>query len=88
MRKVNTRFMSGNKDNEGVVFNVLMNAYGKGAILSDIDFDNAIYSNGFVSAIESGLIPELEIIPSFMPKKDKEYHHVIINDECYIMYFN
>jgi len=88
MKAINTRFMQGNKDNEGIVLDVLLNAYGKAAILSDIDFDNAIYSNGFISAIENGLIPELNTIPSYLPKKDKEYHHIIINDECFIMYFN
>jgi len=88
-QKINTRFMNGNKDVEGEIFSLLCSEYGTGNVLnSEIDFDNAIYSDNFIFAIESGLIPVLELKPSFEAKKDAEYHHLIINDECFVMYFN
>lgn len=51
--------------------------------------DDIIYSDGFISAVENGLVPSLENIQeAFLPKTNKEYHHFIFEDECYIAYFN
>ena len=82
--------MSGNIDLEGVIPDLLVNEFGANEVYtSGYSFDDAIYSDGFIYAVESGLIPDFHSIQeSFLPKKDKEYHHVILNDECYIMYFN
>jgi len=87
-QKKYTRFMEGNKDVDGEIIDLLYNYYGKTFFECDIDFDNAIYSNGFIHAIENNLIPEIDsMIPSFESKINKEYHHLIINNECYILYF-
>lgn len=81
--------MEGNKDKEGVIFDLLVSSYGMSSVCnSDIDFDEAIYSNGFINAIERGLIPILDSVEeSFKMKKECEYHHLMFNNECYIMYF-
>jgi hypothetical protein len=91
LAQVNTRFMQGNKDIDGVVADIMIEKYGFQEVIinSGIDFDNAIYSNGFISAIKEGLVPEPKLIeiPSLV-KGSVEFHHVIIGDECYAMYFN
>jgi hypothetical protein len=88
-RNKETRFMNGNIDIDGEILDILIEEYGqKDVLFSDFDTDNAIYSDGFISAIEEGLIPELELFESHKAKYDKEYHHVIINDDCYVVYFN
>jgi len=87
--KINTRFMQGNKDIDCEIFDIMIDNYGHEKVLleNDINFEDAIYSNGFIHAIENGLIPTLELISSIESKRPQEYHHIIINDECYIMYF-
>ena len=89
-QKIKTRFMSGNIDVEGVISDILCNEYGCGVVYGlGFSFDDAIYSDGFISAIESGLIPNINKIElSFKARKSGEYHHIIINDECYNVYFN
>ena len=83
-RKTNTRFMVGNIDVEGTIFDIFVNEYGMNEVVnSGIDFDNAIYSDGFISAIENGWLPKLQLKSSIV--KCGEYHHVIIENECYIM---
>lgn len=83
--------MMGNIDLDGVILDILISEYGQKTVLfSDFDTDNAIYSNGFISAIESGKIPMLELHPTDSHRfyhEDNEYHHVIINDECFNVYF-
>lgn len=90
-QRVNTRFMQGNKDVDGIIFDILVEEYGMKAFLeSNFDTDNAIYSNGFISAIEKGLIPSLELNSTDSHRyhnENEEYHHVIINDECFNVYF-
>lgn len=90
-QKINTRFMQGNKDIDGEVFDLLVDEYGMMEVIeSNFDTDNAIYSNGFVKAIEEGKIPTLELHNTDshrMFNELEEYHHVIINDECYNVYF-
>ena len=91
IRKTQTRFMIGNIDLEGEILNVLIEEHGqKKVLMSNFDTDNAIYSDGFILAIESGKIPTLELYPTDSNRfynELKEYHHVIINDECYNVYF-
>lgn len=86
--KVHTRFMDGNKTTE--VFDILSEHYGMNVVCNHkIDYEAAIFSNGFINAIEDGLIPILgSEHESFKQKQDKEYHHFILNDECYVVYFS
>ena len=88
-RTTTTRFMNGNIDVDGEIMDILTAEFGMAAVMeSEIDFSDAIYSDGFVNAIESGLIPQIDTISkSFESKKEGEYHHVIYNDECYVIYF-
>lgn len=90
-RKQSTRFMNGNIDVDGEILNILIAEYGQMEVLmSDFDADNAIYSDGFIDAIKDGKIPTLELLPTDSHRfyNDlEEYHHVIINDECFNVYF-
>ena len=91
IRKKQTRFMNGNIDVDGIIFDILVDEYGmKEVVFSDFDTDNAIYSDNFILAIKRGAIPTLKLYPtdSYRFHNDlEEYHHVIINDECYNVYF-
>lgn len=90
MRKQKVSFMTGNIDVDGLVYGVIENNYSFKEIMeSGIDFDNAIYSNGFISAITDGLVPVLELKPTIYSAGalQDEYHHICINDECFKMYF-
>jgi len=86
-----TRFMRGNLDIENVINDILIDAHGCSEVYSsDFDTDNAIYSNGFIDAIEEGKIPMLELHNTDSHRfynELEEYHHVIINDECFNVYF-
>lgn len=87
-RKVTTRFMQGNKTEE--VFDILADEYGMGAVCCDeIDWCEAIFSNGFILAMESGMMPILgsQEISIGGRKNDVEFHHIIFNNECYKIYF-
>lgn len=83
--------MNGNIDLDGVIFDILVDNYGmKTVVFSDFDTDNAIYSDGFIQAINAGKIPTLELKDTDSHRfysELEEYHHVIINDECYNVYF-
>ena len=83
--------MSGNIELDGDILDILFDAHGQKAVLeSDFDTDKAIYSNGFISAIEEGKIPMLKLYPTDSHRfhnELEEYHHVIINDECFNVYF-
>ena len=89
--KKQTRFMNGNIDVDGIIFNILVDAYGMKAVcLSDFDTDEAIYSDGFILAIKQGKTPTLELTTTGSHRfyNDlEEYHHVIIKDNCYNVYF-
>lgn len=91
VRNKSTRFMQGNIDLDGVIYDVLIDTYGHKAVnSSDFDTDNAIYSDNFIYAIEEGKIPTLELFPTDSHRFHNdlnEYHHVIINDECFNVYF-
>jgi hypothetical protein len=83
--------MNGNIDLDGVILDVLTDEHGHGAVYSsEFDTDNAIYSDGFILAIEEGKIPMLELHATDCHRfhnELEEYHHVIINDECHSVYF-
>lgn len=86
--RVNTRFMQGNKTDE--IFDLLADYYGMGAVCSDeIDWCEAIFSDGFILAIKSGLIPILgsQEVSFGARNSDVEFHHIIYNEECYKIYF-
>lgn len=86
-RKINTRFMQGNKTSE--VFDLMADHYGIFEVCeSKIDYSEAIFSDGFILAMERDMMPILgseEI--SFTGRKYGEFHHLIYNDECYKVYF-
>ena len=90
MRKQQVSFMNGNVDVDGLVYSIIENNYSlKEIIESEIDFDNAVYSDNFIKAIKDGLVPVLELhntIENAGYLQD-EYHHICINNECYKMYF-
>ena len=83
--------MNGNIDVDGDILDILIDAHGQREVLfSDFDTDNAIYSDGFIKAIEEGKTPMLELHPTDSHRfynELTEYHHVIINDECFNVYF-
>jgi hypothetical protein len=90
-RNIKTPRMAGNIDLDGCIFDILVENYGQQKVLlSDFDTDKAIYSNGFISAVERGLIPTLDLFDtdSYRAYNElEEYHHVIIGDRCYNVYF-
>jgi len=88
---VPTRFMNAQRDVDGVIVDILVEKYGAKEVLLDtnIDWDAALFSSGFIHAIESGLTPVLSSI-----KKEEihiaenfEYHHLLTEDFCYKVYF-
>lgn len=83
--------MNGNIDLDGEILNILCDEHGqREAIFSDFDTDNAVYSDGFIAAVEEGKIPMLDLHPTDSHRKYndlEEYHHVIINNECFNVYF-
>ena len=89
-RKIETRFMIGNLDVDGEIFSTLCENYTQSEIFNSLlGSEDVVYSDGFVRAIENGLVPCLDTIcESCLPKKDAEYHHFINNDVCYVAYFN
>ena len=85
---ITTRFMRGNKTPE--VFEEMSCVYGMGELCNHfIDYDQAIFSDGFISAMENDMMPILgsEKQTGRHNHGDKEYHHLISNDVCYVVYF-
>ena len=88
IQKINTRFMQGNKCSE--VFDLLADHYGMSKVSHNkIDFEECIFSDGFIRAIENdAMIPVLDSQKLDCEKKtNQEYHHFIFENECYIIYF-
>lgn len=84
--------MNGNVDLDGIVFDLMVEKYGLKEVLEfDFDFDNAVYSDGFINALEDGLVPEMKLHSTTANNgyyaNQQEYHHVCVNDECFKMYF-
>lgn len=72
------------------MYNILVDYYSNHEVAHHpIVFEEAIYSQGFVSAVERGLKPEIsQYHEAHLSKSEKEYHHIIFNDTCYVMYFS
>lgn len=93
MKKAATRFMNANQDTEGVVFDLMTEHYGMSETCNnDFDYCEALFSDGFVLAIRmDDMIPVLgsEIKIEEWDKRHggREYHHAILNDECYVVFF-
>lgn len=87
-RKIETRFMNGNLDVEGVIVDILVDKYGCNEAYSSVFSDDTIYSDGFVNAIEAGKTPILGTEQeAFKRTNDNEYHHFSQDDVCYTIYF-
>lgn len=85
--EITTRFMIANKTDE--IFDEMASHYGMDVICSQaVDFEEALFSNGFINAMENDLIPILgsEHL-AHEQKSEQEYHHFILNDKCYVIYF-
>jgi hypothetical protein len=82
-----TRFMRATKTSD--VFEALVEEHGMGLVCAHgVDYESALFSEGFMHAIDSGRLPILgtERANSDM-KMDQEYHHMIVNGECLVAYF-
>jgi hypothetical protein len=78
------------EDLECFIDELLTNEYGYDAVMNfEIDFCDALYSSGFIFAINEGGIPRIEKIQlSGAALRGGEYHHLYYNDTCYVVYFN
>jgi|14BtaG_2_1085337.scaffolds.fasta_scaffold00903_11 hypothetical protein len=87
-KKRKTQFMNGNIDVDYVIMDIMSD---NGVdVLNGWDYDNAIYSDGFIDAINDGKIPLEKLYPTDsyrFSNKNTEYHHIIFGDECYNVYF-
>ena len=84
IKRVNTRFMEGNKTDE--VFDLLADHYGMREVCNgNIDWCEAIFSNGFILAIKNGMIPVLGSEKESVGPRygENEFHHFIYEDICY-----
>jgi|JI6StandDraft_1071083.scaffolds.fasta_scaffold541844_1 hypothetical protein len=86
-QSIATRFMRATRTAD--VFDALVDEHGMGVVCADeIAYDEALFSNGFLSAVDAGRLPILgSHRPSFESKMDQEYHHMIVGDECFAVYF-
>jgi hypothetical protein len=85
---VNTRFMNANKSDD--VIDILEDHYGSSELYNgEIDFCEALFSNGFILAMENGLIPVLGTheLAHKRINGGQEYHHFIFEDKCYHIFF-
>lgn len=82
---------SGNKGNvTSAVFDKMVEVHGMGAVCAHVvDYEAASFSDGFIGAVRRGLLPIMgseELSPA--TQKGREYHHFLLNDECYVAYFD
>lgn len=86
-RQINTQFMRANKTDE--VFDMLVDEHGMGIMCNhEIDYNEALFSNGFIYACENGMTPILgSHQDTFENKGDEEYHHMIFDGVCYNVFF-
>ncbi len=85
---------SGKTSNKGnatlTVFELLVDEHGMGVVCDHhIDYEAATFSDGFMSAIRRGALPILgseEQCPA--TQKGREYHHFLLNGDCYVAYFD
>jgi hypothetical protein len=86
--KVHTDYMVGNRTSE--VFELMTEKYDWSEMCNHhIDYDQAIFSDGFISAIKRGQLPILgtEKESGTNLHGGKEYHHLISDGVCYVVYF-
>jgi Ran GTPase-activating protein (RanGAP) involved in mRNA processing and transport len=90
--KINTRFMSGNK-----IKNFTLWEFTDMTQIEMMEFpydlESAIISDNFLKALQENKIPDFTTIKESNTfhnanSINQEYHHIIINDICYIVYFN
>jgi len=87
-QKVKTQFMMGNKTSE--VFELMAEKYDWSQLCNHtIEYDQAIFSDGFIAAMERGQMPILGTEKESGTNRhgNQEYHHLIDNDVCYVVYF-
>lgn len=91
VRKKQTRFMDANVDLDGAIYDMLIEDYGqKAVVLHEFWSQDVLYSNGFIAAVKAGKRPTIELHSTDSHRyfhELEEYHHVIIADECYNVYF-
>jgi len=94
-RRVKKEFMFyGQIDVYGDIQDLVKSTYGKENFYDTLwESDDIVYSENFIAAIERDQIPSLKLYPNHEARIacpegfSPEYHHVIINGECYICYF-
>lgn len=79
--------MDANKTIE--VFDIMADYYGMSEVCNDeIDYCDALFSNGFIYAMENGLIPILGSQTTVGgARMYGESHHLIFDGECYLVDF-
>ena len=85
--QINTRFMRANRTED--VFDFLAEHYSMAEICADeISYSEALFSNGFIHACENGKMPILgSHDDTSCIKGADEYHHLIYDDKCYVVFF-
>lgn len=91
---VNTGIKNGDHLRGYRIYNIIdileQHEYSMGEIChSPIDFEECIYSGGFVSALEKGLKPCINRVHENTDRKfsDKEWHHFETDGKLMCMYF-
>jgi hypothetical protein len=92
VRKVKKDFMVGNIDIDGTIYSdILLDHYSFDELSSNGWMtDDIIYSDGFISAIERGQIPDLRMYDTDSHRfasELEEYHHAIVDGVCRNIYF-
>lgn len=91
MNGKNTSGYYGNKGNAtSMVFDKLAEVHGMGVVCAHhIDYDQATFSNGFMSAVSAGRLPILGTEECSAPTmRGMEYHHFLFEGECWVAYFD
>jgi len=71
------------------VFEAMEEHYGMAAMCADeFDYEEAAFSAGFIHAVKQGRIPVLGSHLEFHDGRAQEYHHAILGDVCYTIYFH
>ena len=77
-----------NAHRTAAVFAAMEGHYGMGAMCSDsFDYEEAAFSAGFIHAVKQGRLPILGSEVEFHDGRAQEYHHAILGDTCYTIYF-
>ncbi len=71
------------------VFEAMEAHYGMAAMCADeFDYEEAAFSAGFIHAVKQGRMPVLGSQVEFHDGRAQEYHHAILGDVCYTIYFH